>query len=188
MIAFLRGTVQHVSLTSCILDVHGVGYLLSCTGATLATLAVGEEKTLHTYFVVREDAHDLYGFSDVHERDFFMLLMTVSGVGPKSALQILDRGHYTKIRNAISQGDLSYLTKMAGIGSKTAQKLILELREKVGKTEGSTGADDTDALEALTVLGYSLEDARATLQSIPATVVGPQARIKEALKLLGKKR
>lgn len=187
MISFLTGTVHDVSLTTCTLDVHGVGYMLYCTGATLATLTVGEEKKLFTYFVVREDAHDLYGFTDTHERNFFTLLMTVSGVGPKSALQILDRGHYTKIRNAISQGDLAYLTKMAGIGSKTAQKLILELREKVGKTEGGTGPDDADALEALTVLGYSLEDARSTLNSIPPSITGPHARIKEALKLLGKK-
>jgi Holliday junction DNA helicase RuvA len=187
MISFVRGTVVEIGLTACVVDVAAVGYQVYMSGANLAKLTEGAEHTLYTYFVVREDAHDLYGFLEKAERDFFMLLMTVSGVGPKSAMQIIEKALYTRIRQALSQGDLVYLTKMAGIGQKTAQKLILELRDKVGSVTDVDSEDDSDALEALTVLGYSLDDARDALSEIPQTVTGTQHRVKAALKHLGKR-
>jgi Holliday junction DNA helicase RuvA len=156
------------------------------TGASLATLREGDTYMLHTHFVVREDAHDLYGFLERAERTFFMLVLTVNGIGPKSALQILDKAHYTKLRDAIAKGDLVFLTKIANIGTKTAQKLILELRDKIGAVEGGTN-EDADAFEALTVLGYSLDDARKALEQVPADVTKVEHRIRAALRLLGKK-
>jgi holliday junction DNA helicase RuvA len=186
MISFLRGVVSDTSLTHCTLDVADVGYMVYTTGAVLATLADGAETTLYTHFVVREDAHDLYGFTERAERTFFMLVLTVNGIGPKSALQILDKAHYAKLRSAIAKNDMVFLTKIANIGTKTAQKLVLELRDKIGALEDVSSAD-SDALEALTVLGYSIEDARSALEQVPADVVKIEARVKAALRLLGKK-
>jgi Holliday junction DNA helicase RuvA len=186
MISFLRGTVSETGLTHATLDVAGVGYMVYTTGATLATLTEGTTHTFHTHFVVREDAHDLYGFLEKAERTFFMLVLTVNGIGPKSALQILDKAHYTKLRSAIAKNDMVFLTKIAGIGAKTAQKLVLELRDKIGAQEDVT-AGDSDALEALTVLGYSLDDARSGLEQVPAGVTKIEDRVKAALRLLGKK-
>jgi holliday junction DNA helicase RuvA len=187
MIAFLRGTVVDISLTHVVLDVGGVGYMVYTTGATLASLQEDSTTTLYTHFVVREDAHDLYGFTEKAERTFFMLVLTVSGIGPKSALQILDKAHYARLREALSKNDMVYLTKMAGIGQKTAQKLVLELRDKIGAVESGAKNENGDALEALTVLGYSLDDARTSLEQVPADVLRVEARVKAALRLLGKK-
>lgn len=187
MISFLHGTVSEIGLTHTTLDVAGVGYLVYTTGATLATLVEGSPTTLYTHFVVREDAHDLYGFLEKAERTFFMLTLSVSGIGPKTALQILDKAHYRKLRDAIAKNDMVYLTKMAGIGSKTAQKLVLELREKIGAIEGHTN-EDSDAIEALTVLGYSLDDARRALEHVPPDITKVEARITAALRLLATKK
>ncbi|MFM2414600.1 MAG: hypothetical protein RI911_293 [Candidatus Parcubacteria bacterium] len=188
MIAHISGTVTSISLTHAVVDVHGVGYLVASPQSTLATLTVGKNASLKTYLVVREDALDLYGFSEERERDFFVLLQTVSGVGPKSALSIMDKGHFARTRTAMAQGDTTYLVKVLGIGNKTAQKLIIELRDKLGsETFDETAPTDADALEALTVLGYSLDEARAALHNIEASVTGTEARIKAALKQLNRR-
>ncbi len=187
MIAHLHGTIRDTTLTHAIIDVHGIGYLVALTGATLAMCTPGNEISLHTYLVVREDALDLYGFIDKAEKEFYILLLSVSGVGPKSALGIMDKGDYRRLKQAFAQGDLVYLTKMVGIGTKTAQKLILELREKVGSLEDASDTGDSDALEALSVLGYSLEDARSILKSIPSDISGTEQRVRAALRMLGKK-
>lgn len=185
MISTLKGTIVDIGLTHTVIEVGGVGYKVSITGTTSASLQLGEQTRLLTYLAVREDALDLYGFTDERDKSLFMLLLSVSGIGPRSALSILDRGDSRRIRQAISQNDLHYLTKMAGIGTKTAQKLILELRDKIGATEETgTGQADSDALEALIVLGYSSEESREVLRTIPHTITGAQARVKEALKLL----
>lgn len=186
MIHFLRGTITETGLSHAVIDVSGVGYIVYTTGATLATIPMHVPITLHTHFVVREDTHDLYGFLEKSERTFFLLVLSVSGIGPKTALQILDKAHYARLREAIAKNDLVYLTKMAGIGTKTAQKLVLELREKIGAIEGAS-QEESDALEALTVLGYSLDDARDALQHIPKTITRIEERITAALRFLAKK-
>jgi holliday junction DNA helicase RuvA len=188
MIAHIAGTVTSVSLTHAVLDVHGVGYLIAAPQSTLATLIEGKSASLKTYLVVREDALDLYGFSEERERDFFILLQTVSGVGPKSALGVMDKGHYVRTRTALAQGDSTYLVKVLGIGNKTAQKLIVELRDKLGaETLDTTAPTDADALEALTVLGYSLDESRAALNALTEDITGTEARIKAALKNLNRR-
>ncbi len=188
MIAHIAGTVTSISLTHTVIDVHGVGYLIAAPQSTLAALVEGRSASLKTYLVVREDALDLYGFGEDRERDFFILLQTVSGVGPKSALSIMDKGHFARTRTAVAQGDVTFLVKMLGIGNKTAQKLIVELRDKLGaETFDTTSPTDADALEALTVLGYSLDEARAALQAVESDVTGTESRIKAALKNLNRR-
>lgn len=187
MIAHISGTVTDITLTHAVIDVQGIGYLIALTGATIAELSIGQTTTLSTYLVVREDVLDLYGFKERAERDFFLLLLSVSGIGPKSALGIIDKGHYRRLRQALAQGDVSYLTKMAGIGSRTAQKLILELREKIGSEPDAHDTGDSDALEALSVLGYTIDEGRAALQSISTDIIGTEQRVRLALKMLGKK-
>jgi holliday junction DNA helicase RuvA len=188
MIAHISGVVTAISFTHAIVDVHGVGYLIAAPQSTLATLVEGTNASIKTYLVVREDALDLYGFSEERERDFFVLLQTVSGVGPKSALSIMDKGHFNRTRTAIAQGDVAHLVKVLGIGKKTAEKLIVELRDKIGaETLVQVDSSDADALEALTVLGYSLDAARATLNALPKDILGTEARIKAALKNLSRR-
>jgi holliday junction DNA helicase RuvA len=187
MIARISGTVLETTVNQAVIDVHGVGYLVALTGASLAKLIENQEVSLFTYLVVREDALDLYGFIEKAERDCFNLLLSVSGIGPKSALGILDKVDHGRLKHALAQGDLVYLTKMAGIGNKTAQKLILELRDKIGPLEYVSNDTDSDALEALAVLGYNLDEARAVLKSVPDEIQGTEKRVRAALRMLGRK-
>jgi Holliday junction DNA helicase RuvA len=143
---------------------------------------------------VREDAQELYGFRKVEELDMFELLLTISGIGPKSALGVLSIANVADIKESISRGDSSLLTKVSGIGKKTAERVVLELRGKVGEVlEVSTGkrkgmgivasSEEIDALEAL---GYSLMQAREALQAIDPKIKDSGERIKAALKNLGR--
>ena len=152
MIGHLEGTVLKVSDGSCILQTGGVGYKIAPTARALASLRGGERASLWTYLAVRENALDLYGFATEDEQRLFELLLTVSGIGPKSALAILDIASVETLRAAISQGNASYLTKVSGVGRKTAEKIVLELRDKVGiGTLDATSAiaGDQEALEEI---------------------------------------
>lgn len=190
MIGHLEGTVRKVGAIHCILSVGGVGYKVAATKDVLARVREGEQTAFWTHLAVREDALDLYGFASEEELRFFELLLTVSGIGPKSALAILDIATIESLRSAISGGNASYLTKVSGIGRKTAEKIILELRDKVGV--GAAGADaalagDEEALEALRALGYSMQEAREALRTVPAEIAKPSERLREALKSVGSK-
>lgn len=182
MIGFLEGDIRALG-THAILVTHGVGYKVATTRRTRAYLRVGEKAALYTYLAVREDALDLYGFLTEEELKFFELLLTVSGIGPKSALSVIDIASTDTIRSAIIQGKPEYLTKMSGIGKKTAEKIVLELRDKVipDGTEKHLDGDE-EAMEALQALGYSLSEARDTLRAVPDSVRGAQNRLREALK------
>ena len=192
MIAHLSGTIIDKAEKYVVLDVHGVGYKVSCSSDTLARLDLDAQANLHTYLAVREDALDLYGFDTSDEKDFFELLISVSGIGPKSALGILSATSTETLKKAIATGDTSYLTKVSGIGRKTAEKVVLELRDKL-KAHSSMSETpsilraESDIIEALKALGYSQNEAREVVKEIPNDIVGTNARIKEALKLLGKK-
>ncbi|MEI8130602.1 MAG: Holliday junction branch migration protein RuvA [bacterium] len=192
MIAHLSGTVIDKAEKYIVLDVNGVGYKVSCSSDTLARLDLDTRANLHTYLAVREDALDLYGFDTSDEKDFFELLISVSGIGPKSALGILSATSTETLKKAIATGDTSYLTKVSGIGRKTAEKVVLELRDKL-KAHSSMSETpsvlraESDIIEALKALGYSQNEAREVVKEIPNDIVGTNARIKEALKLLGKK-
>jgi Holliday junction DNA helicase RuvA len=192
MISHLRGTIIEITEKYIVLDVQGIGYKVFCSTDTLAGLREGIEASLSTYLAVREDALDLYGFISSEEKGFFEMLISVSGIGPKGALGILGQTSVETLKQAIGTGDTSYLTKVSGIGRKTAEKVVLELRDKlrahVTMKEGPGSLrSESDVVEALKSLGYSPNEARDTLKEIPDSIVGTNARIKEALKILGGK-
>ena len=188
MIGYLEGTVKATRLGYCIVLSGGVGYKVYATKETLARATVDSVVALWTHLAVREDILDLYGFSGEEELRFFELLRTVSGIGPKSALAILDIAMVESLRSAIVSGQASYLTSVSGIGKKTAEKIILELRDKVGlATESGSGAlaGDVEALEAMRALGYSAQEAREALRKVPQTIEKSGERLRAALRILG---
>ena len=190
MIGHIEGTVRKVAEGYCILSAGPVGYKVSATGQTLSALRSGSFAALWTHLAVRENALDLYGFFSEEELRFFELLLTVSGIGPKSALAILDIATVETLRAAVSQGNASYLTKVSGVGRKTAEKIVLELQEKVGVAPSSTVsiiAGDAEALEALCALGYSTQEARDALRKVPPEIERAGDRVREALRLVGSK-
>ena len=185
MITQLRGIVAGKDPEYIILDVGGVGYKVFVTPETLAHTPENQEVTLWTHLSVRETALDLYGFLNLPDLRFFELLIGISGVGPKSALSILSLADVPTLTSAISQGDTSYLTKVSGIGAKSAKKIVLELSDKVGKTaEDGSLKEDADALDALAAMGYSVAEAREALKNVPKDVTGASERLKHALKIL----
>lgn len=194
MISHLSGTLIFASDRFIIIDVGGVGYKVRMALDALRTLSgsVNKQISIWTHLVVREDTLDLYGFRNESELEFFEMLISVSGIGPKSALGVLNVAPVDHLKEAISNGDASALTKVSGIGSKSAQKIVLELRDKMGGERGATvpaGAlrDEHDAIEGLVALGYTERNAREALKDIPADIKGTGLRIKHALKHLGNK-
>lgn len=188
MIGFIEGEVKTHRGGALIVTVNGVGYKVSVTKDALRKFPPGSTTALSIHTVVREEALDLYGFESADELRVFELLLTVSGVGPKSALAILDIASTETLRTAIARGNSEYLTKVSGIGRKTAEKIVIELREKVGAgSDESSHAlkGDEEALEAMRALGYSQAEARDALRKVPHDVLGGTARLREALKQLG---
>ena len=182
MIATLSGILRHKDPTSVILDVQGVGYEVQLSGRTLDKLPpAGEQAFLHIHTNVREDAITLYGFTDMEQKKLFLLLTGVSGIGPKLALSILSGIEPTELCNAVNLKDLSRLTALSGVGKKTAQRLCMELADKVGGLVGESTALVTgqggilpprsegfamqDAASALVNLGYPQETAWQALRS-----------------------
>jgi Holliday junction DNA helicase RuvA len=187
MIGHLEGTVTALRPGFVIISAGGVGYKVSATKEVLAGVTEGARVTVWTYLAVREQALDLYGFRSEDELHFFELLLTVSGIGPKSALAILDIALVETLRSAIAGGNAGYLTKVSGIGKKTAEKIVVELRDKVGLAVGGESLKgDEEALEAMRSLGYSPAEARDALRHVPSHVTGGNDRLREALRLLGK--
>ena len=178
MIGFLRGKVAGLLPEYCLLDVAGVGYRVFISAATRGQLRLGEEATLYTHLAVREDALLLYGFSRQEEYEIFQLLISVSGIGPKVALGALSAISVEALCQALRGQQLAQLTKLPGIGKKTAERLILELKDKVRAGEDEDGEDsagDTftapvgeeriaEAMAALTALGYSAAEIEPVLR------------------------
>lgn len=191
MIAHLTGTVLRISEKYLVIETGGIGYKVFAPNDLLSTAREGEHFSVHIYQSVREDALDLYGFPDAETLDFFELLLLVSGIGPKSALGILTVTTLDTLKKAIGTGDTSYLTKVSGIGRKTAEKIVLELRDKLrahGNMKETPGVlrAESDSIEALKALGYSHSEARDALKSVPSEISDTNSRIREALKFLGK--
>ena len=190
MIASLKGVVTHSSGGFVILDVHNVGYRVQVTEEVRGRLKIGNDALLWTHTAIRENSHELYGFQTHTDVTFFEMLISVSGIGPKSALAIMNLEQTERLAQAIARGDTSYLTKVSGIGKKSAEKIIVELRDKMLLRDGtgdSSGSGDGDAIDALRTLGYSIKEAREALKSVPAEIEETGDRLKEALKLLGTK-
>ena len=192
MIARIEGTIIYKTDKFLVVDVNGVGYKIFTTIDTANAAEQGSTGSFWTYTAVRENSLDLYGFASMEEMSFFELLLDVSGIGPKSALGILTVASIDTLKKAIATGDTSYLNKVSGIGRKTAEKIVIELRDKLQAHKGEDGVPstlrgDSDVVEALKSLGYSQNDARDALKEIPNTIEGTNARIKQALKILGSK-
>lgn len=188
MIGHLKGIIIHQDLKSVILDVSGVGYkIYTNTGKVESEkLKVKSQTEFWIYTAVRENALDLYGFQKKEELDFFELLLTVSGIGPKSAMTILSVATLQNLRHAISTGDTTHLIKVSGVGKKNAEKIVLELKDRL---EAGSGADssmsgDVDALEALKSLGYGEREAREALKKSDGDTT--EKKVRSALKNLNK--
>ncbi len=190
MIAYISGKILDINEKFLVIDVNGLGYKVFSSTDTLSGLSLGQTISLHTYLAVREDALDLYGFTSDEQKSFFEMLLSVSGIGPKSALSILSITSIDTLKKAIATGDTGYLTKVSGIGRKTAEKIVIELRDKLmaHKNESVNLRGEHDALEALKSLGYSQNEAREALKDISPEITDTNARIREALKQLGRDR
>ncbi len=188
MIGSIKGKIILKTDKFLIVETGGIGYKVSVSPDTLSKAGKMESEIflwIHTH--VREDALDLYGFLGQEELEFFEMLINVSGIGPKGALSILGITSIETLRKAISIGDTSYLTKISGIGRKTAEKIVIELRDKIGtELEGSSLQVELDALEALKSLGYSGIEAREVLKKVSPDA-NTNTKIREALKLLSGK-
>lgn len=168
MIAYLEGTILHKEKEYIVILRQGLGYKIYITNELFADCALDEQKNLWIHHHIREQASDLYGFATRSDMDFFNLLLGVNGIGPKSALGVMNTAPTEVLIQSIGHNDLTHLTKVAGIGKKSAEKILLELRDKVSFLTNddkpySSGA--SDALEALVSLGYSEKEARSTIQS-----------------------
>lgn len=172
MIASLHGRVQEVSSDSLIIELGGLGIQVFIPAPTRDQVKAGENVFLHTYLVVREDALTLYGFLTREECEYFVLLIGVNGVGPRLALAVLSTLNTDAIRRAVFHEQADILARVPGIGKKTAQKILLQLQDRIPaeaglEPVGVISAVDEEVVNALTSLGYSVVEAQAALQSIP---------------------
>ncbi len=176
MIAYLKGNILKVGEKYVVLDVNSVGYKVLCN---VQNMRRGEDKEFLIHTVVREDALELFGFQDETSLGLFEKLIGISGIGPRSALGIVNVGTIDSLTEAINKGDLGYLTAVSGIGKKTAEKIVLELRGKVSDIIERGNSDD-EVVQALKVMGYTERDAQVAAQSAKGDTVNE--KIKSALK------
>lgn len=196
MIASIRGEVLDIALDHVVIEAAGVGYKIMTTPSTLATLRRGTEARLITAMIVREDSQTLYGFADSDARDLFSTLLGVSGVGPKIALATLAVYDATALRQALADGDVTALTRVPGIGKRGAERMVLELRDKIGATSGGTAAAAATGhavrapvVEALVGLGFAVKQAEEATDRVLAgdPDATTQSALRAALSMLGKK-
>jgi Holliday junction DNA helicase RuvA len=188
MIGKLTGVLDSLGAGQALIDVSGVGYVVRVPTGLEGLLPPSSVVTLFIYTAVREDAIDLYGFATGEELGFFKLLMGVSGVGPKTALGIMSVADVLSLKRAIAKGDAAALTSTFGIGKKSAERLVVELRDKIKLLPADTTPDtpsDADVIEALQGLGYSALESRKALRDISPTLVGTRERLAAALRNLG---
>lgn len=190
MIGRIRGTLVHRGLETVLIDVNGLGYEIAVTPRTLVELpGIGEEVVLHTHLHVREDTLALFGFDTAADKDLFGTLLGVSGVGPKVALAILATLTYEQLRVAVASDDVQTLVSVPGIGKRSAQKLILELKPKLDVDDGvlATSGPLSEVREALVGLGYGAEEISGTLAGMPADLPVEEL-LRQSLRDLGKAR
>jgi Holliday junction DNA helicase RuvA len=186
MFRWIEGEVVDKGFNDLIINTGGVGYRVFCTPNTINHFHIGKVATLWLYTSVRETAIDIYGFLNKEELNFFELLLTINGIGPKSAITIMSAASLETINDGLMSGDSAYLSKITGIGKKTAEKIMIGLKDKIGVID-STSAQGAGsfAIDALTALGYSERDARDAVQKIKDKD-NTEDIVKEALKNLGK--
>ena len=189
MIAHIIGKIVEKFDNSIIVDVHGVGYEITIPASDFENVNLEEETKFYTYHQVRENAEELYGFSSLAAKKLFEMLLSVNGVGPKAAIAILSLGTAEQVRNAIANADSAFVSKASGVGKKSAERVILELRDKVGipshygatVVESHSNIEHDEALDALIALGFQLKEATAALENIDPTLPTAE-RIRLALK------
>jgi Holliday junction DNA helicase subunit RuvA len=194
MIGMLRGRVWEVQMENLVLDVQGVGYLLTVPLGLQAKVKTGQDLLLYTHVHVREDDLSFYGFESLEEKRLFLLMLGVSGIGPKASLAILSMFTPQEIQAAISSENIGLLTKVPGIGKKTAQRLVLELKEKFKAVTVIEDKDQgfqrgiSDTLETLLALGYNMAEARQALGNLKGSLADltTEEQVKAALRVLSK--
>lgn len=190
MIAHIKGVIAEKFNNAVIVDVHGVGYEITLTALDYDNAKLGDEIKFYTYHSIRENAEELYGFSSLAAKKLFELLISVQGIGPKAAIAILSLAQPEEVRNAIANADAAFVSKASGVGKKSAERVIVDLRDKVGipshygateivSTPGKNEPDE--ALDALIALGFPLKEATAALEKVDKTL-SVEERIKLALK------
>lgn len=188
MIAHVSGVVAEKFGNSVIVDVHDIGYEVQVALADFERSLLGEPVKFYTYHHIREQSQELYGFSSLAAKKVFELLITVQGVGPKAALSILSLGESEAVRNAIANGDSAFIAKASGVGKKIAERVVVDLSDKVGLAVNAAHVGDSsavpagdEALEALMALGYTLGDAQQALENVPKNL-STAARVTQALR------
>jgi Holliday junction DNA helicase RuvA len=191
MIGLLKGTVVRKSLTDAILDVGGVGYAVIVPLPTSESLATGKEATLHTHLHVREDALQLYGFATEREKELFTLLLTVNGIGPKAGIAVLSGIRPDDLHRAIDRSDTLLLSTIPGIGKKIAERIVLELRGKIGKADplpasvpesSSRMKVRSEAVVALMALGHSRSGAELSVRNVVLARAGEELTVEELVR------
>lgn len=187
MIAFIKGKIINKKGSELIILNHGLGYKVSVSADIYGEVIKDSEIELYTHQHVREDSLDLYGFKNIDDLEMFEMLVSVSGIGPKSALAVLSLSSTNYLKEAIVSEDAAMLTKVSGIGKKTAQRVVLELKEKIAKlddfkTNIQTGVSSSDEIDALMALGYNMNEAREALRKVDKTISDSGERVKQALK------
>jgi Holliday junction DNA helicase RuvA len=185
MIGSLRGSVLERGADWMLLEVNGVGFRVRVSPSVLSGVAGQKEAFVFIHDHVREDARDLFGFLSLADLELFEKLLSISGVGPKAAMTILSIGSADQIRAAIMAGNLSFLTSVPGVGTKTAQKIILELKGQLVSKEEEISADQ-EVVQALVGLGYSAAQAKEACKYIPEDITDPSDKVRFALKTLSK--
>ncbi|PLX21338.1 Holliday junction branch migration protein RuvA [Candidatus Parcubacteria bacterium] len=193
MIAFLEGKIINKSKDYLVIKNNGIGYKVFVNADLFSQVNTSENIELYIYHHITEQSSSLFGLKNKEEQEFFELVLSVSGIGPKTALNVLAAATIHEIKNSISRGEVDLLNKVSGIGPKTAERVVLELRNKIDHIEMSTSNSDAgrgqasgDEIDALISLGYSMVQARDALKSVDPSVLDSGARIKEALKNLSK--
>jgi len=191
MISYLRGTISFIGDNYLEIIVNNIGYKVFVTGDILNKAKIDKELEIFCHQNVKEDALDLFGFDSREKLDLFAKLISVSGIGPKTGLGVLALATVDEIESAIVRGDASILTKVSGIGKKTAERIVLELKNKFTKGKTSVNgkeqqSEDADVIDGLMNLGYTAEDARKALREIDKEINGGEEKLKACLKMLGK--
>ena len=187
MFRWIKGTVVAKSFNDLVIETGGVGYRIFCTPHTINSAHIDKVLEVWLYTSVRENAIDIYGFLNKEELSFFELLLTINGIGPKSAITIMSTSSVETINEGILSGDANYFSKITGIGKKTAEKIIIGLKDKMGVISlGEKESAGSFAIDALTALGYSEKDSRSVVQKIK-NKENTEEIVKEALKMLNKK-
>ncbi|MBI2026178.1 MAG: Holliday junction branch migration protein RuvA [Candidatus Levybacteria bacterium] len=191
MIALLKGTVEQRFDPYIVIDVNGVGYKVLATAGVLSSIHLGQQVTVHIYTHVREDALELYGFQNAQDLKLFEQLISVSGVGPKTAIGIFSIGTSSELINAITQGNVEFFTAVPRLGKKNAQKIIIELKSKVGSTgdldlSQGDGQASGEVVAALKSFGFSTKEAHDAIRSLNGQGETTEDKVRLALKYLGR--